>query len=271
MSEMNQSNGTLHRISEAFASLLIRHRVLILLVSVLLTAFFGYRAAQLKLSAGFDKSIPLSHPYMKTFTEFRNTFGGANRVTIFVRDESGNMFNPEWFRTFDKVTADVLVMPGVDARTVTSIFTPNVNFVAVSEIGFTGSRIVPADFTPTPEGINQVKNNLAKSTEIGKTVAKDLSGALVVADLIERDPVTGVQIDYGQFAKQLELLKTKYERPGIKVHITGFAPFVGYVIDGVQNVVKFFGVTFLLTFVLLLFFSGSWKLALSSMVVSLAA
>lgn len=271
MSEMNQSNGTLHRISETFASVLIRHRVLILLVSVLLTAFFGYRAAQLKLSAGFDKSIPLSHPYMKTFTEFRNIFGGANRVTIFVRDESGNMFNPEWFRTFEKVTADVLVMPGVDARTVTSIFTPNVNFVAVSEIGFTGSRIVPATFSPTPEGIEQVKSNLAKSTEIGKTVAKDLSGALVVADLIERDPTTGEEIDYGKFAKQLELLKTKYEKQGIKVHITGFAPFVGYVIDGVEGVVKFFGIAFVLTFVLLLFFSGSWKLALSSMVVSLAA
>ncbi len=271
MSEMNHSSGVLHRISTTFADLLIRHRVGILLASVLLTAFFGYRASLLHISAGFDKSIPLSHPYMKTFTEFRNIFGGANRVTIFVRDESGNMFNPEWFRTFEKVTGDVLVMPGVDARTVTSIFTPNVNFVAVSEIGFVGSRIVPANFTPTPEGIDQVKSNLAKSTEVGKTVATDLSGALVVADLIERDPVTGQEIDYGKFAKQLDALKTKYEKAGIKIHITGFAPFVGYVIEGIQGVIKFFGVTFLLTFVLLLFFSGSWKLALSSMVVSLAA
>lgn len=271
MSEMNHSSGVLHRISTTFADLLIRHRVGILLVSVLLTAFFGYRASLLHISAGFDKSIPLSHPYMKTFTEFRNIFGGANRVTIFVRDESGNMFNPEWFRTFEKVTGDVLVMPGVDARTVTSIFTPNVNFVAVSEIGFVGSRIVPANFTPTPEGIDQVKSNLAKSTEVGKTVATDLSGALVVADLIERDPVTGQEIDYGKFAKQLDALKTKYEKAGIKIHITGFAPFVGYVIEGIQGVIKFFGVTFLLTFVLLLFFSGSWKLALSSMAVSLAA
>ncbi len=271
MSEMNHSSGLLHNISTSFANILIRHRILILLLSVLLTAFFGYRASLLKISAGFDKSIPLSHPYMETFTEFRNTFGGANRVTIFVRDESGNMFNPAWFQAFEKVTGDVLVMPGVDARTVTSIFTPNVNFVAVSEIGFTGSRIVPATFSPTPEGIALVKSNLAKSTEIGKTVATDLSGALVVADLVERDPTTGQEIDYGKFAKQLEALKTKYEKNGIKVHITGFAPFVGYVIDGIEGVVKFFAVTFVLTFVLLLFFSGSWKLALSSMAVSLAA
>lgn len=266
-----KSTGMLHRISDTFANVLLRHRVAILLLSLLLTAFFGYHASLLKLSAGFDKSIPLSHPYMKTFTEFRNTFGGANRVTIFVRDESGNMFNAEWFRTFEKVTADMLVMPGVDARTVTSIFTPNVNFVAVSEEGFTGSRIVPTTFSPTPEGIEQVKSNLAKSTEIGKTVAKDLSGALVIADLIERDPVTGKEIDYGQFAKQLEALKTKYETKNIKIHVTGFAPFVGYVIDGIEGVIKFFAVTFVLTFVLLLFFSGSWKLALSSMAVSLAA
>jgi len=266
-----ESSGMLHRISNTFANVLIRHRLAILLLSLLLTAFFGYHASLLKLSAGFDKSIPLSHPYMKTFSEFRNTFGGANRVTIFVRDESGNMFNPDWFHTFEKVTADMLVMPGVDARTVTSIFTPNVNFVAVSEEGFTGSRIVPTTFSPTPEGIEGVKSNLAKSTEIGKTVAKDLSGALVIADLIERDSVTGKEIDYGRFAKQLEALKKKYETQNIKIHVTGFAPFVGYVIDGIEGVIKFFGITFALTFVLLLFFSGSWKLALSSMAVSLAA
>lgn len=266
-----QSTGLLHRISETFANLLIRHRVLIMLMSLVLTAFFGYHASLLKLSAGFDKSIPLSHPYMKTFSEFRNVFGGANRVTIFVRDESGNMFNADWFRTFEKVTADVLVMPGVDARTVTSIFTPNVNFVAVSEEGFTGSRIVPTTFKPTKEDIEQVKSNLGKSTEIGKTVAKDLSGALVVADLIEVDPVTGKEINYEKFAKQLAELKAKYETKNIKIHITGFATFVGYVIEGIEGVIKFFGVTFALTFVLLLFFSGSWKLAVSSMVVSLAA
>jgi hypothetical protein len=167
MSEMNHSNGVLHRISTTFADLLIHHRVVILLLSVLLTAFFGYKASLLKISAGFDKSIPLSHPYMKTFTEFRNTFGGANRVTIFVRDESGNMFNPQWFNTFEKVTADVLVMPGVDARTVTSIFTPNVNFVAVSEIGFTGSRIVPSTFRPTPEGIELVKSKIRERRHQG--------------------------------------------------------------------------------------------------------
>ena len=260
---MKHESDLVHRISDFMADVLLKHRLLFLVIGLLVTAVLGYQGLNQQLSPGFDKAIPLSHPYMKTFTEYRNEFGGANRVTIFVENEKGDMFTPEFFTTLEEITSDVLVMDGVDARTVTSLFTPNVNYVAVSEEGFTGSRIVAADFIATPERIEEVKSNLFKSSEIGKTVAKDLSGALIIADLVEVDVVTNEKIDYEVFAEKLEQLRTTYQSEGTAIHIIGFAPFIGDVIDGAEGVIGFFIITLVITFILLVFFAGSTKLALA--------
>jgi hypothetical protein len=236
-----------------------------------LTVFLGYEAFTQRLDPGFDKSVPTSHPYMRTYIKYKPEFGGSNTITVFVQDRSGDMFNPDFFRALEQVTQDILVMDGVDARTVTSLFTPNVNYVAVTEEGFTGSRVVPADFEATEEGIEQVRQNLFRSDEIGRTVAKDLSGALVIAELIERDPATGAKLDYQAVAQRLEELRAKYEAQGVDIGIIGFATFIGDIIKGALGVILFFAITLAVTFVLLIFFAGSWKLAVAAMAVSLAA
>lgn len=261
----------LERFSAKISNFLVGQRVLVLSVMLVLTAFLGYEAFTQRLDPGFDKSVPLSHPYMKTYSEYKPEFGGSNTITVFVQDRSGDMFNPAFFKVLEQVTQEILVMDGVDARTVTSLFTPNVNYVAVTEEGFTGSRIVPADFEATEEGLEQVRQNLYRSDEIGRTVAKDFSGALVIAELVERDPATGAKLDYQEVAERLEQLRDKYESQGVDIGVIGFATFIGDIIDGAQGVILFFAITLAVTFVLLVFFAGSWKLAVAAIAVSLAA
>jgi predicted RND superfamily exporter protein len=261
----------LERFSAKISNFLVGQRVLVLSVMLVLTAFLGYEAFTQRLDPGFDKSVPLSHPYMKTYTEYKPEFGGSNTITVFVQDRSGDMFKPAFFEVLEQVTQEILVMDGVDARTVTSLFTPNVNYVAVTEEGFTGSRIVPADFEATEEGLEQVRQNLYRSDEIGRTVAKDFSGALVIAELVERDPATGAKLDYQEVAERLEQLRDKYESQGVDIGIIGFATFIGDIIDGARGVILFFAITLAVTFVLLVFFAGSWKLAVAAIAVSLAA
>jgi len=268
---LKHDSNLVHTISDSLANGLLKHRVVILVLSLVATLFFGYEGLNQRLSPGFDKAIPLGHSYMKIFTSHREEFGGANRVTLFVENKNGDMFEPKFFEVLEKVTSEFLVMDGVDARTVTSLFTPNVNYVAVSEEGFTGSKIVPADFVATAERIEEVKSNLFKSSEIGKTVAKDLSGALVIADLIENDPITNKKIDYDVFTQQLEKIRSTYEADEISIHIIGFAPFIGDVINGAEGVITFFIITLLITFILLIFFTGSTKLALAVIATALVS
>ncbi len=272
MAQVTGYNARLERFSSAIADFLLGYRGWVLAVTVGITAFFAYHALHQRLDPGFDKSIPLSHPYMETYTKYKPEFGGSNMITVFVEDRSGNIFNPKFFATLEQVTQDILTMDGIDVRTVTSLFTPNVNYVAVSEEGFTGSRIVPADFVSSEEGLAGVKENLSRSNEIGRTVAKDLSGALVLAELVEVDPVTGSKVDYRSMAHRLEDLRVKYEgEEGINIRIIGFATFIGDMIDGARDVIGFFASTLAITFVLLIFFARSWKLASAAIVVAITA
>ncbi len=164
------------------------HRALILVLFAIATAFLGQQASRLRIDAGIEKRLPVAHPYIQTFLEYRDAFGGADRLLIAVRAKDGDMFTPHFFETLRQVTDAVLFLPGIDRSTVRSLFTPNVRFVEIVEGGFAGGSVIPADFRPTPESLARVRDNILKADLLGRLVADDFSSALISAELIEPSP-----------------------------------------------------------------------------------
>ncbi|GAB4170837.1 MAG: MMPL family transporter [Wenzhouxiangellaceae bacterium] len=252
---MNEPGG----LSAKIASSILRLRSLILLVFVIGTVAMAYFLLQLRVDAGFKKQLPLAHEYMQTF-QFYEEFGGANRILVALMAREGDMFTPEFFDAFEKISNRVFLLDGVDRASVRSIFTPNVRFVEVVEDGFAGGNVIPADFAPTPEMMERVRSNIIKSGEIGRLVAEDFSGAMVWANLIENDPETGQRLDYQKVADQLEALRAEFENEQHTVHIIGFAKIVGDIADGARGVIAYFGIAFLITALLLAVYSRSFWL-----------
>ena len=163
---------------ERIADLLFSRRRSLLAAFAVLTAMFIYTGTLLRVDAGFNKMIPLQHEYMKVFTEYQKTFGGANRVLVAVVQKDGkDIYNPEFFTALKQVTDAVFFIPGVDRPTVTSLFTPNVRFIEVVEEGFSGGNVIPANFKGTPEDLNTVRHNVLKSGNVGRLIANDFSAA----------------------------------------------------------------------------------------------
>ncbi|MBM3358425.1 MAG: RND family transporter [Betaproteobacteria bacterium] len=222
------------------------------------------------MDAGFNKMIPLEHEYMKVFTGYQKTFGGANRVLVAVMQRDGReIFNADFLGVLKKVTDEVFFLPGVDRPTVTSLFTPNVRFIEVVEEGFAGGNVIPADYSGTPEDLEKVRKNTLKSGNVGRLVANDLSGALVRAELLEVDPASGKRLDYRQVAQRLEDVRGKFQDDKVSVHVIGFAKAVGDIADGAVGVIAFFGVAFVITAVLLFFYSGSLRLMALALICAL--
>jgi len=249
-------------IKEAIAHPIFAYRRTMLVLFAAVTVLLAWSAVvELRVDAGFAKTIPLEHPYMKTFTEYQKTFGGANRVLVAVMQKTGDIFNPAFFKTLRDVTDDVFFISGVDRPTVTSLFTPNVRFIEVVEEGFAGGNVIPATFKATPEDLDTVRENILKSGNVGRLVANNFRGALVRAELLEVDPVSGKRLDYPRIANQLEEIRAKYRSDDIDVHVIGFAKAVGDITDGARSVLFFFFVAFVITAVLLYFYANSLKLA----------
>jgi predicted RND superfamily exporter protein len=253
---------TLDRLIQAVSGLVFGYRKAWLVAFGVLTLLFAASASRLAVDAGFNKMVPLRHEYMKVYREYEKVFGGANRVAIAIVQKDGDIYNREFMEKLKGLTADVFLLNGVDRPSVKSLFTPNTRFIEVIEEGFSGGNVVPATFQGSDEDLKKVRENVNKSSERGRTVATDFSGALVSAGLLEIDPQTGQKLNYFQVAQKLEELRAKYEGPRHTVHIIGFAKAVGDIRDGARGVVAFFGLAFVITFALMLWFVKDLKLTL---------
>ena len=257
--------------------LIFGNRRAVLAIFLLATAFMVWSASRLRIDAGFTKLLPAKHPYMQTYLEHAQEFGGANRVLVAVMAKNGDMFTPEFFDALKEATDEIFFLPGVDRGRVQSLFTPNVRYTEVVEDGIAAGNVIPDDFSNTPEGLEVVRRNILKSGIVGRLVANDFSGAIISAELLEVDPSTGAKLDV---LKVSELLEEKVRRrfdaefvPGspVTIHILGFTKVIGDIADGARRVMLFFVAAFLLITVLVALYSQLIRLALVVVLCSLVA
>ena len=259
---------------ERFSSWIFRNRLVLVCFFTALTAVMAVFASRLHVDASFNKSLPLDHPYINTFTKYQSEFGGANRVLVALMAKDGDIFTPAFFAQLRKVTDEVTFLPAVERSQVQSLFTPNVRYIEVVEDGFAGGNVIPADFTPTPANFAKVRENILKSGKLGQLVANDFSGAIVSGQLLEEDPATGRKIDYARVAAGLEAIRQRVEKESggaITVHIIGFAKVIGDISDGARDVLFLFAVSIAITGLLVWQYAGRWKLAAAPVICSLVA
>jgi predicted RND superfamily exporter protein len=203
------------------------------------------------------------------YREYEKVFGSANRVAIAIVQKDGDIYNKEFMAKLKGLTDEVFLLNGVDRPSVKSLFTPNTRFIEVIEEGFAGGNVIPATFQGTDADLAKVRENVNKSTEVGRSVASDFTGALVSASLLEIDPQTGQRLNYFEVASKLEALRAKYQSDRHGVHIIGFAKAIGDIRDGARGVITFFGVAFAITLALMLWFVKDLKLTLVALVVAM--
>ncbi len=254
---------------QAVSVLVFDYRKAWLVVFAILTVLFAASASRLVVDAGFNKMVPLKHPYMQVYREYEKVFGGANRVAIALVQKDGDIFNKEYMAKLKGLTDDVFLLNGVDRPSVKSLFTPNTRFIEVIEEGFAGGNVIPATFQGSDADLATVRGNVNKSTEVGRTVATDFSGALVSAGLLEIDPQTARRLNYFDVAAKLEELRAKYSSDRHSVHIIGFAKAIGDIRDGARGVIVFFGIAFVITAALMLWFVKDVKLTLVALAVAM--
>jgi len=234
----------------------------------LATVFLGWQAAQLKPQAGWLKMVPQDHEYMQTFLEYYKDFGGANTVLVSLHRTQGDIYDVGFMETLRQVTDEVFFIPGVDRARVTSLFTPNIYYVEVIEGGLAGETVVPRDYQPLPEMMPRLRANVGKANVIGRLVSGDATSAMIVAELLDRDPVSNAPLDYVKVGDKLEEIRRQFETGDVKVHIIGFAKVVDDMTDASFEVAMFFALSLVLTALLLWAYNG--HLGLSFLVIGIS-
>jgi hypothetical protein len=210
----NAATSTAHKILAAIEPLIYGKRWLTMTILLILTAVFLWQATKLKPDAGFDKSIPLEHPYMQVLKQYMAEFGGANTVLVALIQKEGNIYNEKFLTELKGATDEIFFLPGIDRSRVSSLFTPDQRYIEVVEGGFKGGNVIPAEYAPTPEMFQVVRENVGKASIIGRLTTTDQRGAMIFSELLEVDPVTGEKLDYARVALLLEeKIRGRYMSP----------------------------------------------------------
>lgn len=226
-------------------------RPILLIGFVLLTAFFAFKATQVKLSTEFEKMVPLKHEFIQNLLKHRDDMSLGNDVRIAIEVTEGDIFQDDFLQLLKNVTDEAFYLKGVDKAKIQSLWTPNVRWMEVTEDGFRGGEIMPSDYDGSEASLQKVQANVLRSTVVGRLVADDFRSAIVYVPLVEQQ--AGVKIDYKEFSDALEKeVRQKYQTGKFKIHIVGFAKKIGDLIEGASGVALFFLIAIAITFVLLL-------------------
>ena len=239
--------------------LIFGNRPVLLGLFILITAFLGYNASQIKPDASFERLIPLEHEFIKNMLENRSDLENlGNFVRIAVATKDGDIFSKAYMETLSELTDEVFYLAGVDRSSLKSLWTPNVRWVEVTEDGFQGGPVIPDNYDGSEGALNKLRDNILKSGQVGSLVADDFKSTIIYAPLFEINPETQEPLDYKAFSLELEKqVRDKYQakNPNVTIHIVGFAKKVGDLIEGISAIAAFAAITIVLTLVFLYIYS----------------
>lgn len=252
--------------------IIFNNRLWVVLACLLVTVGLSFVAStRLTLTASFEKMIPHNQPFIKNYLDNRQALRGlGNAVRVVVESSDGNIFDPQYLNVLKEVSDELFLLPGVDRAWMKSLWTPGVRWTEVTEEGFQGGPVMPDSYDGSPQSVQQLRMNIARSGIVGSLVGNNFKSSMIFVPLLEKDPVTGQAIDYHAFSRQLEdRLRNRYEFAGqtqshstgeegkgaIKIRVIGFAKLVGDLIDGLLQVMLFFGAAAVIATLIIFYFT----------------
>jgi predicted RND superfamily exporter protein len=244
--------------SEPFLErLLFSNRTVVLFILTALTALFAYGLTQIKIDSSIEKYIPLNHEYIKNYLVHKDELGsGLSTIKVSVENKSGEIFTKEYMETLQRINDEIFFIKGVDRSGMKSLWTPNVRWTEVTEEGFQGGPVIPQTYDGSEESLEQLRQNVLKSGQVGRLVANNFQSTIIEIPLVEYDPDSGEKLDYQEFSSALEAkIRDGFSSENIQIYATGTPKKLADLLNGVKSIGLFFLVAMGITGVLLFLYS----------------
>jgi uncharacterized protein len=165
---------------------LIDYRHPVMIVVLIITAYFAYLSFQLKLETSFGDLLPQSHPFVQIHNKYAGTFGGANNVQLMVEARDGDIFNVPTLVRIYKITEEMDRVYGVNHNQIDSIGHRTTRYLKAQSGGFLKAEPVMIQMPKTAEDAANIKRIVHNTESIyGLLVSLDDRAALVRANFIE--------------------------------------------------------------------------------------
>ncbi|MBM4220952.1 MAG: transporter, partial [Gammaproteobacteria bacterium] len=219
---MNENPGFFPR----FGNLLFDHRKMVLLAVMLITAWFAWHIPAVRMLSDFADLLPQQHPYIKLHNSIRDTFGGANIITMAVEVEEGTVFTNETLSRIHRITEGMDKVTSINHNLVTSLTHRNTRKISLTPDGNIRSVTYydPQYGDYSADELATMQRDVVASPRVfGLLVSPDLKAAVIKGTLNEG------ALDYGRIFEELQAIRSKEAAPGVRIHATGNPVLVGWV------------------------------------------
>lgn len=225
MTNETSQKGLTDRIVEGYVAFIWRHRPIVLLILLAITGFWAYQARKVEMYSQFADLLPQGHDYIRAYNQHRETFGGANIVTLVVQVKDGDIFNTETLKKIRYVTDQVDQINGVDHNQVASISHVKIRNIKTLPGGMVRSYpVLPVDIPTDPKELETLKFEMVNNDIVlNKYVSADGKAALVFAGFNEE------RLDYREIQREITRIRTEVEDGNTALYVAGEPMLKGWV------------------------------------------
>ncbi len=242
--------------AQRFAHWCLDHRALSLLLIVLPSLLLAAALPRIEVYSRFTDLLPAEHPYIQTYNRMKQTFGGANVVTMALEttDPAADVFTFDTLKKIVHITEQVDLIAGVNHYQVASIAHPKIRRIRTTAGGLIKSEsVLPKDLPTEAEALKQLREESFNNDIVyGTYLSTDGRAALLVAGFDEE------RLNYVDIHTKLQALKAEVEKDGkTRLYIAGEPMLKGWIYYYSHELVKIFSVTGAVMVFLLWFHFGS--------------
>ena len=255
-----------------FERLLFNNRIIFLLCCLVVTMFLGLKALDVRVNADFNDTIPTHQPFIVNYLNHYNELQAqANAIQVSVTANNGTIIDQHYLAVLAKINDRVFLLPGVDEAFMTSLWTPNTRWYAVTPDGIDGGPVISSGYDGSQQQLEVVRQNILKTGRVGSLVSADFKSSMIYVPLLEKNGLTGKPLNYGDLARQLNSIRNEYASQGVTLRILGFAMIVGDMINGIDKVLTFFALSILIATTFLYWYTRCVRSTLLVVFASLTA
>jgi len=242
-------------IGQRLAHWMLDHRLITIALVVIPTLVLAYSLPTIEVYSRFADLLPEKHEYIKNYNRMKQTFGGANVVTMSLQVEGeGDIFTYKTLNKIKHLTEEVDLIQGVNHYQVASIAHPKIRRIRTTAGGLIKSEpVLPREVPQDAEALKQLREESFNNDIVyGTYISADGTAALILAGFDEE------RLDYNTIFTRLKELKDEVEADGeTKLYIAGEPMLKGWIYYHSGELTKIFGITAAVMIVLLYLHFGS--------------
>lgn len=239
---MTASTEEHSRTGQRIANWILDHRALTFFFILVPTIALALALPTIEVYSRFADLLPAKHDYIKNYNRMKQTFGGANVVTMSLEvvGEEDDLFTLETLGKVKMLTEEVDKIGGVNHYQVASIAHPKIRRIRTTAGGLIKSESVLPQVLPTDAaGLKKLREESFNNDIVyGTYISADGTAALILAGFDEE------RLDYNDIFTRLQTLKGEVEADGkTKLYVAGEPMLKGWIYHHSSELKLIFSVT----------------------------